>query len=144
RGIRADAGAGDLMAKPQIQYVPIAEPPAFTVPTVDKMGWHPSYPDSVQPFSDRREYRTRGGGHRALADTQSHAVFAVEQWAIPGTKIGAFYGPDDPQHWMERRQAAARQQAKGGGHAGILDTQSHAVFAVEQWPAPLGWGSETP
>lgn len=120
------------MAHRQIQYSPIAEPPAFTPPTTDALGWRPSAPDSAQPFSSRREYQTRGGGSRACYDTQSHAVFAVEQWAIP-LGAGAEF-PDRPHLTINRRDLRLR----GGGYAALYDTQSHAVFALEQWTTPKG------
>jgi hypothetical protein len=97
----------------QIQYPPIAEPPAFTPPTIPQMGWWGYYPQSIQPFSDRREYRTRGGGYRAFLDTQSHAVFVPERWATP---LGAMTEtPDNPRQLLRRFLVAAEHPSMFGG-----------------------------
>lgn len=135
------------MAVRQIQYSPVAEPPAFTPPTVPQLGWRPSSPDSAQPFTNPREYRARGaGGYRALYDTQSHAVFVPEKWAIPGTTIGKFYPPETPQLYVNRRQwgKTGSGGSRGGGYVSLLSPSAFPVFAIEQWSIPKGAGTEFP
>ncbi len=122
----------------QIQYPPLAQPPALTPSTAASgMGWAHTYPDAV---------RAQARGWQAACYQQPYeqsvgaTVFAVAQWAVPGKVTVTI--PDNPQQFSNRREYLTR----GGGSRGFFDTQSHAVFAVEQFPqgTTLGWGCELP
>lgn len=172
---------------PQIQYPAYTQPTAFTPPTTDKMGWHPSVPDVVR-YESRG--RLRPDAYQPHEQTTGATVFTPEKWAVPGSTIGTAYVPHNPQQFQSRLDArgggnyrtalyspwftydfetenllktstllkaayygpdnpqqfifAKDYRLRGGGYVALLDTQSHAVFAVEQWKTALGWGAELP
>lgn len=115
---------------PQIQYQPVAFPPEQSPPTVDKMGWRGSEPDVTRYHA---RHQQRPDAYQPAQQTTGATVFAVEQWAISkgqGVEI-----PDNPQQFISPREYLTR----GGGYRSLYDTQSHAVFAVENWSPKFGW-----
>jgi hypothetical protein len=147
------------MAKPQIQYSPIAEPPAFTPPTTDAAGWRPSYPlgrdlrraaltgailagcyfaDTKTPAAATVTIPTVQAPDtaRPVADrlrAQRPFVFytsAPEPWTVPGRADAEV--PDSPRQFIARRLPVAA-------------IPSFAYdSAVEPWVVTPGAGYEGP
>ncbi len=112
----------------QIQYPAYTQPPAFTPPTIDAMGWRRSQPD-IDWLTPRGRYRDQ---RLAALQTTGATVFAVENWVvISATKdIGHAYYPANPQQFINRRDYRAR----GGGY---LNAPWHFWgFDLENLPLP--------